>query len=279
VTTTLVAASVLLAFASAWQLAAEQGEQIGRAARRVAARLTAGRVGSLGEAALALGVTERIARAGLDRRVSPPAVLAGKAAGVVAGLGCAIVAAPALPGRLAGPAAVALAVAGFLAPDALLERAARLRAMRVVAALPDALDVLAVGVASGRAPVGVLAEIAAQGDDALARELAVVAAGMEAGESQSEALGLLRERVAGSEIAALTRAIQRSSRHGSPLADQLHQQASQLRQEGRRRVEDRASRAAPKIQLVVALVLVPSVLLMILAAIIAHSEALFGAVR
>ena len=37
-------------------------------------------------------------------------------------------------------------------------------------------------------------------------------------------------------------------------------------------------RAAPKIQLVVALVLVPSVLLMILAALIAHSDALLGAV-
>ena len=35
-------------------------------------------------------------------------------------------------------------------------------------------------------------------------------------------------------------------------------------------------RDAPKIQVVVALVLVPSVLLMIVAAIVAHSEALFG---
>lgn len=278
-TPALVAASVVLAFASAWQLAAERGELTGRSARRAAARLTAGRVGSLGEAALAVGVTERIARAGLERRVSPAAVLAGKAGGIVVGFGCAFVAAPALPGRLVAPATMVLGAAGFLAPDALLERAARLRTMRLVAALPDALDVLAVGVAAGRAPVGVLADITTQGDDALARELAIVVAGIEAGESPSEALGSLRERVAGSEIAALTRAIERSSRHGSPLAEQLHQQATELRRDDRRRVEERASRAAPKIQLVIALVLVPSVLLMILAAIIAHSDALFGAVR
>jgi tight adherence protein C len=43
-----------------------------------------------------------------------------------------------------------------------------------------------------------------------------------------------------------------------------------------RRIEERAARAAPKIQLVVALVLVPSVLLMIGAALIAHADALLG---
>ena len=50
-----------------------------------------------------------------------------------------------------------------------------------------------------------------------------------------------------------------------------------LRRDARRRIEERAASAAPKIQLVVALVLVPSVLLMILAALIAHADALVGA--
>ena len=42
-------------------------------------------------------------------------------------------------------------------------------------------------------------------------------------------------------------------------------------------MDERAARAAPKIQLVVALVLVPSALLTIAAALVAHSDALFGA--
>jgi tight adherence protein C len=72
-------------------------------------------------------------------------------------------------------------------------------------------------------------------------------------------------------------AIKRSRSYGSPLAEQLHAQATDLRRDARRRIDERAARAAPKIQLVVALVLVPSVLLMIGAAIIAHSDSLFGA--
>ena len=72
--------------------------------------------------------------------------------------------------------------------------------------------------------------------------------------------------------------IERSRRYGSPLADQLREQATALRRDQRRRIEEQAARAAPKIQLAVALLLVPSVLLMIAAALIANADALFGAV-
>ena len=81
----------------------------------------------------------------------------------------------------------------------------------------------------------------------------------------------------GAGLGALASALERSRRFGSPLAEQLHEQASSLRRDARRRLEERAARAAPKIQLVVALVLVPSVLLMIVAGLVANSDALFGA--
>lgn len=66
--------------------------------------------------------------------------------------------------------------------------------------------------------------------------------------------------------------IERSRRYGSPLAEQLHEQASSLRGAQRRRIEEDAARAAPKIQLAVALLLVPSVLLMIAAALLANAD-------
>jgi tight adherence protein C len=145
-----------------------------------------------------------------------------------------------------------------------------------VLALPDALDLLAVGAEAGRGPGAVLGEIAEGTTGPLARELGVAAVEIECGSSQLAALGALRERVPGSEIASLAAALERSSRYGSPLADQLRDQATALRRDHRRRIEEQAARAAPKIQLVVALVLVPSVLLMIAAALIANSEILFS---
>ena len=277
-TALLMATAVLLAFAAAWQLAGERGEEVGRLLRRLAERATAGRIGNVAEAALALGIEDRLRRAGLDRRWTPAGVLVAKAAGTLVGTATALAAVPALPGRLAVVVAPLLAIAGFLGPDALLERTARLRHERVVAALPDALDLLAVGAASGRGIGAGLAEISRTGTGPLAAELAITVADAESGRSLGAAIDAMRERVPGPQVGALAAALERSRRYGSPLADQLHEQATALRRDGRRRMEEHASRAAPKIQLVVALVLVPSVLLMILAAILAHSDALFGAV-
>jgi tight adherence protein C len=244
-----------------------------------AASLSGGRLRGVAEAALWLRVPERIERAGLANRISIGAVLAGKLGGSALGAMLGAIAAPAAPGRLGLVVMLALPAAGFVAPEALLERAARRRAARLRAALPDALDLLAVGTAAGRSPQRVLGEIssAATPGEPLAAELAVAIADIECGTPQRDAIARLRDRVPGAGLGALAAALERSRRFGSPLADQLHEQASSLRRDARRRIEERAARAAPKIQLVVALVLVPSVLLVIVAGLVANSDALFGA--
>lgn len=188
----------------------------------------------------------------------------------------ALLAAPTAPGRLSWLVAAALPAAGFFLPDAMLERRARRRRRQLLASLPDALDLLAIGSAAGRSPLAGLGEIASAGTGPLAEELRVVVAEVECGRPLSKALATLRERVPGSEVATLCASIERSRLLGSPLADQLRRQAAALRRDHRRATEERAARAAPKIQLVVALVLVPSVLLMIAAALIANADVLLS---
>jgi tight adherence protein C len=273
----LVALSVLLGAGALWELAGTRAEELGGAMRGALNALSGGRMRTLAAAALRLGVPQRIERAGMTGRVPVGTVLGGKLAGFALGALLAALVAPAAPGRLAVAVALGLPAAGFVAPDALLERAARTRRARVLSALPDALDLLAVGTASGRSPATVLGEISAGSTGPLAAELAIVVSEVECGTPQREALESLRARVHGAGLGPLAAALERSRRYGSPLAEQLHEQASSLRRDARRRIEERAARAAPKIQLVVALILVPSVLLIILAALVAHSDALFGA--
>ncbi len=227
-------------------------------------------------AALRLGLPSRLARSGLQSRIPLSAVLLAKLAGAAAGGLTAWIAAPAAPGRISLLVAIGMPVAGFLVPDALLEREARRRHRRLVAALPDALDLLSVSSTSGRSPVAGFAEIARLGSGPLAEELRATVAELSCGQPVGEALRSLRDRAPGGELAALCAAIERSRRFGSPLADQLRRQSSSLRRDQHRGVEERAARAAPKIQLVVALVLVPSVLLMIAAGLIANAETLLG---
>jgi tight adherence protein C len=204
------------------------------------------------------------------------AAVASRGLGAVAGAAAFVTVLPVAPERLTPLLGAGFVVAGALAPDAQRERQARRRRARLVAALPDALDLLAVGAAAGRTPATLFGEIATATDGPLAQELAITVAEIDTGVPVAAALANLRRRAGAPELGALGSAIARSRRYGSPLADQLHAQAAVLRRDERRRVEERAARAAPKIQLVVALVLVPSALLAIAAALVAHSDALFG---
>jgi tight adherence protein C len=218
-----------------------------------------------------LRLTERLARAGLAGRISPRSLLAAKLGGALAGTLWGMVIAPAVPGRLAFVVAAGMPLAGFLGPDAWLERHARLRLRALRSRLPDALDLVAVGAAAGRSPFAGLAELGG-GDGPLGRELAVLAAESSCGLPQRQALDSLRRRAPVPEVAAMCGVIERSRRYGSPLSDQLREQAGALRGAQRRRVEEQAARAAPKIQLAVALLLVPSVLLMIAAGLLANVD-------
>lgn len=274
----LAALAVLLAFAGARELtASEAGARISRRLRR-GLPIASSTLGARGLSE-SLGVSARLERAGLERRFTVRGFMLFKGAGAVAGVVAALLADPVAPGRLRPLLFIVLLIAGFLAPDALAERHGRRRRSSVVAALPDALDLLAVGSSGGRSPAAVLAEVAASGPEPLASELAISLAEVECGQPLEQAMGRMRRRVPGPELGALSSALERSRRHGSPLAEQLHTQAAALRARARRRVGERAARAAPKIQLVIALVLVPSVLLTIVAAFVANSDTLFAGLR
>jgi tight adherence protein C len=267
----LAAGALLLGLLAAAELLPRR-ERVGAAdGSNPRPRPPGGRGATLALADARLGLTARLARAGLADRVSVKALLAAKLGGALAGALWAMVVAPAAPSRLAWIVALGLPAAGFLGPDAWLERRARGRLRALRAGLPDALDLLAVGTAAGRSPLAGLAELGA-GEGPLARELAMLSAESSCGLPQSEALDSLRRRAPVREVAAMCGVIERSRRYGSPLADQLRDQATALRGFQRRRIEEKAARAAPKIQLAVALLLVPSVLLMIAAGLLANVD-------
>jgi tight adherence protein C len=119
-------------------------------------------------------------------------------------------------------------------------------------------------------PVGrALAEVGRRHGGMLAREWRAAAAEMALGVPREEALARLARRCPLPAMAALVAAVGRAERHGAPLAAGLAAQAAEARAERARRVRERAAKAAPKIQLVVALLLVPSVMLLVAAALVA----------
>jgi len=235
------------------------------AAMTVLAARVAGRAGMRTPPA---ALRARLAAAGTPLNLTPADVMALKAAGAVGGLLPAVAMMGTLPGRLGLVALLCAPAAGFLAPDVVLARRTRARAARMSHELADVLDLLRVAIQAGL-PVGrALSEVARRCNGLLAGELRAAATRLGLGARREQALAELVERCPAEGVATLVAAIARAERHGVPLAPALEALAAEARAAQARRLRDDAARAAPKIQLVVALVLVPAVMLLVAAVLV-----------
>ena len=171
-----------------------------------------------------------------------------------------------LPGRLPLVALVAAPAAGYLLPDWWLTRRVRRRGAAMAAELAHVLDLVAVAADAGLGPMRALGEVGRRGHGPLAAELRATATRAALGAPHADALALLARRCPVEGVDGLVAAVARAERHGAPLAPGIRALAVDARAREAQRLRDRAARAAPKIQLVVALLLVPAVMLLVAAA-------------
>ena len=210
----------------------------------------------------------RLAAAGLASSVRTADAMAVKAG---AGAAAALAAAPVLaafPLRLTVVALPIAAAAGFLAPDLWLARRARRRAARAGLELADVLDLLRVAIAAGLPISRALTEVGRRRGGLVATELRTVAERLALGVPRADALAALQRSLPLPAIGLLTAAIVRADRHGAPLAPALTALAHEARADRARALHEQAARAAPRIQLAVALLLVPAVLLAVAAGLV-----------
>jgi tight adherence protein C len=246
---------------AAWGAPADRGPRLLRLLVRTGSGLR--------PAAAPRDLEARIAAAGRPAGLGPRELMAAKlaAAGACGVAGVALSAAA--PGRLALALVVGAPVAGFLGPDLWLARRAAERARRVRRELPPLLDLLRVGVESGSSLPAALRAVGSRTHGPLASEWRALGHQVALGVPVERALAGMAERVPLPEVRALVAALDRARRHGAPLADTLAAQARDARFALARHAREEAARAGPKIQLVVALLLVPSVLLLVAAALLA----------
>jgi tight adherence protein C len=256
-----VSAAGLLA-ASAVVLACAALRELRRAG--AAPALPFGLGGHSARAALRLGLPERLRRSGLGSRLSLATVLAAKLAGSACGGLAALMAAPAAPGRTGVLVAIALPAAGFLLPDALLERRARRRRRQLLGALPDALDLLAVSVEAGLGFDGAIAKLTEHLDGPLVEEFTLTLNEMRIGESRHDALKKLSERAAAPEVGHFTRAIIQADHLGISLGRILKVQAADTRERRQAAAEEKAMKAPIKMLFPTVLFIFPAMFLVIL---------------
>ncbi len=208
-------------------------------------------------------LAERVVAAGTPGNLRPRDWTALKCGGAIAALLAALPVAGSLPGRLGLVALAAAPAAGYVAPDYWLARTARARADAALHELPGMLDLLRVTIRAGRAPLAAMGLVAQRFDGPLAAEWRAAAAQAALGVPQEAALAHVGRRLPVPGVRTFVETLAHSNRAGLSLADALAAQAAAARHARRRQIREHAARAGPKMQLVVALVLVPSVMLTI----------------
>ena len=213
-----------------------------------------------------LGLDARIVAAGRPGGLGPREVMAAKLASLGGGALAGATLGSLAPGRLGYLLILAGPLGGFFGPDLWLRRCATDRAVRIRQELPYLLDLLRVTVEAGMPLASALGAVGERASGALAGEWRAISREVQLGVPVDRSLASLAERVPLEEIRGLVTTLERTGRHGAPLGEALAAQARDARLGRRRRIQEEAARAGPKIQLVVALLLVPSVMLVVGAA-------------
>lgn len=219
--------------------------------------------------------TERLVTAGLPVDATAPVLVRARAGGVIAGVAFGVVLAV-----LAAPLLLVLTpvwvVIGRLGPDRAVARRAGARRAAIVEALPDLLDLMVICVEAGMALDPALSLAADRLGGALGEEVRATLSDQALGTPRRQAYRDLARRTASEDVGRLVASLLQAEELGTPLATALAGQAEALRAARRQRARDRAARAAPRIQLVVALVMVPGAMLLVLGVMVVEMAAQVG---
>jgi len=221
-------------------------------------------------------IGRKLMAAGVGYRISPTGYLALKAFLALIGVfvGSMLGASKGLSGIILG--ALMAGALGFLGPDYALTLKARSRKEKVRADLPDALDLLAVSVEAGLGFDASLAKLGEYMEGPLAEEFGLTLSEMRIGESRSEALKRMSERVDAPELSAFTRAIIQADQLGTTLGRILRVQAADARLRRQAAAEERAMKAPIKMLFPTVLFIFPAMFLVILGPAILNVQKIFG---
>jgi len=165
-----------------------------------------------------------------------------------------------------------LGVYGWIGTDIWLSSTARRRQKEIDRALPDFLDVVAVSVSAGVSFRPALRRVAESLGGPMGEEAITALRQMELGSSRREAFLALRDRNQSQFIAQFVTALLQAEELGVPLAESLVAISREMRSEAYQRGRREAARAAPRVSLIVSMIIVPAALILILTALFVGSD-------
>jgi tight adherence protein C len=157
-----------------------------------------------------------------------------------------------------------LGIVGFFVPWLWLRSRARGRESEIARALPDALDMLTIGVEAGLAFESALLRVGELWQNALTLEFRRAVAEIRIGTSRDVALQRMADRCGVQELRSFVAVLIQSSQLGVSIAQILHAQAAEMRILRRQRAEELARQASVKMVFPLVFLIFPALFVVIL---------------
>lgn len=154
--------------------------------------------------------------------------------------------------------------AGFFLPHLMLTSRITRRQKEIRKAMPDALDLLTICVEAGLGFDAAMSKVSEKWENELSLAFARVIREIQLGKIRREALKDMSDRLGIPEMTSFVAAIIQSEQLGVSLAKVLRIQADQMRVKRRQRAEEEAHKAPIKMIIPMALLIFPSILIIIL---------------
>ena len=223
-------------------------------------------------------VHDDLLRAGIATRLRAEEVLA---LNVLTAVGAAALAvlwtiAASPPMRLAIAGCAAVSVAGVALPRAWLRRKVTERREAIFRDLPDALDLMVIGMEAGVTFDGALQVVADHLDTPLGSELGRTLAEMELGLSRRDALLNLKRRVDVPELTMVVAALLQADALGMSVSRVLRVQAAEMRNKRRQWAREKAGKLPVKILFPLVVFIFPPVMVVVIGPAFSDLRHLFG---
>jgi len=166
-------------------------------------------------------------------------------------------------------------IIGYYAPHFMMNDAIKNRKKAIELEIPDFLDMLASTIAAGTALNAALSSSISVIKGPLKGELQATLADMRVGRSRSEALTALAERVNQEDLKMLTSALIQAERTGGNLSQILDELALEARDRRMLRAEEVANTLPLHMMMPMALLLLPTMFVMIFTPLAAHIAVIF----
>ncbi len=153
---------------------------------------------------------------------------------------------------------------GFLLPVFWLRGRVNRRKREIMRALPNALDMLTIGVEAGLAFDSAMLRVIERWDNALTREFRRALVEMRVGTPRNEALERIAQRAGVADLGTFVAVLVQSTQLGVSIADVLQVQAAQIREKRRMRAEELARKAGIKMMFPLVFCIFPSMFIVIL---------------